>query len=90
MNDIELMTNQKISTVGEENKKASRVVKMKHLLWALWKAAGVQAASEQIVFQGKLKKSLNLCLSTMPSFLPLLCLFPMDYGFHVYVFFGTL
>lgn len=31
MNDIELMTKQKISTVGEENKKASRVVKMKQL-----------------------------------------------------------
>lgn len=87
MNDIELMTKQKMSTVGEENKKASIAVKMKHSLWAPWKAAGVQAASEQIVFQGKIK---NPWLSTRSSFLPFLCLFPMDYGFHVYVFFGTL
>lgn len=32
MNDIELMTKQKVSTEREENKKASTVVKMKHLL----------------------------------------------------------
>lgn len=32
MNDIELMTKQKMSTVREESKKASTVVKMKHLL----------------------------------------------------------
>lgn len=31
MNDIELMTKQKVSTVKEGNKKASTVVKMKHL-----------------------------------------------------------
>lgn len=32
MNDIELMTKQNVSTVREENKKASTVVKMKHPL----------------------------------------------------------
>lgn len=49
MNDIELMTKQKVSTEREENKKASTVVKMKHLLWVPWKAAGEHAASEQII-----------------------------------------
>jgi len=87
MNDIELMTKQKVSTVREEDKRAGTVVKMKHLLWVPWKAAGEQAASEQIIFQGKLK---NPCLPTRPSFLPLLRLFPMDYCFHVNVFFRTL
>jgi len=32
MNDIELMTKQKVSTVREEDKRAGTVVKMKHLL----------------------------------------------------------
>lgn len=49
MNDIELMTKQKVRSEREENKKASTVVKMKHLLWVPWKAPGEQAASEQII-----------------------------------------
>lgn len=86
MNDIELMTKQNVSTVREENKKASTVVKMKHLLWVPWKAAGEQASSEQIIFIGKLK---NPCLPTGHSFLSLHSPFPMDYCFHMYVFIAT-